>query len=112
MYVTAVDPNTTLKVMLEEVRRLGREPVDTSDLTGTRASFLTEFLMRSELAEGQANLLADFQLQTGDWRNARRFPERVRAVSATDIQTYARKIHHLQTVILGDPSKLDPKLFF
>jgi hypothetical protein len=41
LYVTAVQPDTTLKVMLAEVRRLQREPLASKRLGETVNEFLT-----------------------------------------------------------------------
>src|SRR5262249_38681401 len=111
IYVTAVDPNTTVKVMLGEVARLQNEPAPAKELAGAKSVFLTGLLTNSETTDGQASLLATSQVDAGDWRFARRLPERVRAVSASDVQAFARKhIHNLQAAVVGDPEKLDRAL--
>jgi predicted Zn-dependent peptidase len=110
-YVTAVDPKTTLGVMLEEARKLRREPVGDKELTGTKAVMLTDHFMRNEGTDGQAGLLAESQLLGGDWRLARTFKERVDKVTAADVQAFAEKhMDKLQTYVLGDPSKIDHDL--
>jgi predicted Zn-dependent peptidase len=112
LYVTAVDPNKTLQVMLDEARRLQSEPISEKDLAGTKATYLTQYLMASESTDGQANLLADAELYGGDWKLARTLPERIRAVTPAGVQAYARKyMQHLQMVVLGDPTKIDHPLF-
>jgi zinc protease len=109
--VSAVDPNTTYKVMLDELRRLQTTPMTPVDLAGSKNIFLTNFLAGSETTDGQAGLLADWQLRTGDWRQSRTFMNRVRAVTAADVQAFAKRdFVHLQTLMLGDPAKLDPVL--
>ena len=56
-------------------------------------------------------LLARGALLAGDWRWAQGFQKQVDAVTAADVQGYAKKhIGKLQTVLLGDPAKLDPAL--
>lgn len=112
LYVTAVDPNTTMKVMLDEAQRLGREPVPEQELAGNKAQFLTDYFMATETTDGQAGLLGGAQIYAGDWHVARTLPDRVRAVTAADVQAFAKKyIHRLQTVYLGDPGKLDRHVF-
>jgi zinc protease len=112
LYVTAVDPNGTMKVMLDEVKRLRDEPMGDLELAGFKSSFLTSYLERYETPDGQASALADGQLYTGDWRLARGIPDRVRAVTAADIQAFAKKyIVHLQAAVVGDKSKIDATLF-
>ena len=112
LYVTAVDPNTTFKVMLDEARRLQTQTAPENELAGTKSLFLTGFLSGSETVDGQAGLLARALIYGGDWHLARTLPDRIRAVTAADVQHFAQtRMQHLQTVVLGDPAKVDPKLF-
>jgi zinc protease len=112
LYVTAVDPNTTMKVMLDEAKKLQNEPVSDKELAGTKATFLTNYLMQNESTDGQAAMLAEADLLGGDWKLARTLPERIRAVTAAGVQAYAKKyVARLQVVVLGDPAKIDKGLF-
>ncbi len=112
LYVTAVDPKTTVEVMYGEARKLQAEPVARRELEGDISSFLTGFLMSNETSDGQAGQLSRAEILGGDWRLARSLPDRMRAVSAGDVQAFARKyIRKLQTVVLGDPNKIDVALF-
>jgi zinc protease len=112
LYVTAVDANTTMRVMLDEVRRLREQPMGVEELAGFKAVFLTGYVQEHETPEGQAVTLGDALLYAGDWHFARALPDRVRAVTAEDIQAFARKyLAHLQTALVGDPSKVDAALF-
>jgi predicted Zn-dependent peptidase len=68
--------------------------------------------MQNEATDGQASLLANAQIYAGDWRRVRALPELIRAVTPSQVQEFARaRIGKLQTVVLGDPTKLDPALF-
>ena len=112
LYVTAVDPTGTMRVMLDEARRMATEPMPEDELAGNKSTFLSQFLMGEETTDGQAGLLGAMQIYTGDWRNARKLPDRIRAVTAADVQAFAKKyIHNLQTAYVGDPTKLDKTLF-
>lgn len=112
IYVTAVDPGATVKVMLDEAKKLVNEPVPEKELAGTKATYLTRYLMQNESTDGQADMLASAQLLGGDWRLARSLPERIRAVTPAGVQAFASKyVRRLQFVVLGDPSKIDKALF-
>jgi predicted Zn-dependent peptidase len=112
LYVTAVDPQTTWTIMLDEARKLSAQPIGDAELAGTKATFLTSFLMANETTTGQANFLGNCQLFAGDWRAVRKLPEKIRAVTSADVQSFAKQyLHSLQTTYLGDPAKLDKKLF-
>jgi zinc protease len=109
--VSAVDPTTTYKVMLDELRRLQTTPLTTAALDAAKAEFLTGLVNDSEATDGQAWLLAFGDLQLGDWRYSQQFMQQVRAVTPEQVQAFAKKYFvNLQTVMLGDPSKLDPAL--
>ncbi|MEO7329159.1 MAG: pitrilysin family protein [Minicystis sp.] len=112
LYVTAVDPNTTMKVMYDELRRIQNEPVPEKELAGSKSIFLTDYLMDNEPTDGQGSMLARAALLGGDWHLAKTLPERIRAVKAGDVQAFAKKYAtHLQTTVLGDPAKIDKGLF-
>jgi zinc protease len=109
--VSAVDPTTTYKVMLDVLRKLQTTPLTEAELSGTKSTYLTHFLMASETTDGQADLLATMQLLAGDWRRARTFMDEVKAVTVADVQAFARThVGRLRTILLGDPAKLDPAL--
>lgn len=112
IYVTATDPNTTVSVMLGEVKKLQNEPVGEKELSGTKSVYLTRFLMQNEATEGQASVLATALFLGGDYRLARTLPDRIREVTAERVQACARQyLKNLQFVVLGDPAKIDKAVF-
>ena len=65
-----------------------------------------------EAPDWQAGSIANAQLYGGDWHLARTLPDRVRAITAADVQAFAKKyLGHLQAAVVGDPSKVDSALF-
>jgi zinc protease len=111
LYVTAVDANAAMAVMLEEAKLLESEPIRPKTLTGTKSIFLTGHLMGNESTHGQAEWLAICDIVGGDWKLSRDLPKRIAALTVEDLQAFARKrLRNLQTVVLGDPTKLDQKL--
>jgi len=111
LYVSAVDPKTTMKVMLDEARRLRSQPVPDKQLAGAKASMLTRYFLQNEASDGQAFMLARAQILGGDWRMARTIKDRVAAVGAAEVQAFAQKhLDHLQTFVLGDPKTVDEAL--
>ena len=112
LYVTATDPDTTLKVMLAEVRRLQREPVSDERLQESRNDYVTSYWMRQETNLGQATQLGTYELTGGGWRNALTLVDKVRAVTPADIQRVAtRYFRNARFVVVGDPKKIDRALF-
>jgi len=112
LYVTAVDADAARKVMLDEVKKLHTEAISPKDLTSAKSLFLTSYLMENETMSGQASMLARARLTGNDWHLARTLPEKIKAVTAAEIQAFAKKYAaHLQTVVIGDPTKVDKGLF-
>ena len=111
IYVTAVEPDVTLPVMLGELTRLKEQPIPDEELAGHKSVYRTRFLMSQETTDGQATSLARGLLLAGDWRYFDQLLARAASVTAADVQAYARTYaSRLQFVLLGDPGKLDPKL--
>lgn len=112
LYVTAVDPDKTIRVFHDEVRKLRAEPMSDKELAGTKSTYLTQYLMQNETVDGQAAMLGDAEILGGNWQLARTLPERIRAVTPAGVQAYAKKyLARMQVVVLGDPAKIDKTLF-
>jgi predicted Zn-dependent peptidase len=112
LYVTAVDANQAVRVMLDEVTRLKREPIGQSDITATVAEFLTKYYMSQETNAAQAGELAKYELLGGGWRNSFDFIDRLRAVTPADVQRVSEKyMKNVRFVVLGNPQSVDKKVF-
>jgi len=108
LYVTAVDPATTLRVMFDEARRMRDEPLADHELAGVKSTVITSIFTGAEAPGDQAVQLARAQLFTGDWHAVRTLADRVRAVTAAQVQAWAAKrLTHFQSFVIGDGSKLD-----
>jgi zinc protease len=112
LYVTATEPDTTLKVMLAEVRRLQREPVSTERLQESRNDYITDYWLSQETNLAQATQLGAFELTGGGWRNALALVDKVKAVTPADVQRVAQRyFRNARFVVVGDPKKVDRALF-
>ena len=112
LYVSAVKPDTTIKVMLAEVKKLQTEEVTASDLRDRIALFLTSYYRRNETNAAQAQFLATFELSGLGWQAGDNYIANVRKVTAQDIMRVANKyMHNFQFVILGNPKLIDEKTF-
>ena len=112
LYVTAVEPDTTLKVIFSEVRRLQREPLPQSTLSENVNTFLTEFWMDQQTNMGQARQLGFFELLGGGYQNLDRFVDAVRRVTPADVERVAtRYMQHARFAVIGDPAKINRQLF-
>jgi predicted Zn-dependent peptidase len=110
LYVTAVDPVATMAVMLAEAKKLRDEPIPGDELEREKSAFVTYTVMAAEDAAGQAADLAIAQNIGGDWHLLQDLPAKIHAVTAAQIMAWAKAhLTHLQTVVIGDPTKLDRK---
>lgn len=112
IYVTAVDANQAVRVMLNEMTRLQREPISKDDITAVVAQFLTTYYISQETNAAQAAGLAQYELIGGGWRNSLQFLEKLQAVTPEDVQRVAQKyMHNIRFVVLGNPAAIDKAVF-
>jgi len=112
LYVTAVEPDTTLKVIFAQVRRLQREPIPQSTLSENVNTFLTEFWIEQQTNMGQARTLGLFELLGGGYQNLDRFVDAVRRVTPADVERVStRYMQHARFAVIGDPAKINRELF-
>lgn len=112
IYVSAVDANQAVRVMLDEITRLQREPIDDDDIKSITAQYLTTYYMSQETNAAQAGDLAQSELLGGGWRNSTELINHLRAVTPADVQRVAQKyIRNLRFVVLGNPKAVDTAVF-
>lgn len=112
IYVTAVDANQAVSVMLDQIRRLQTEPISQQDITDVGSQFLTSYYLGQETNAAQAANLAEYELLGGGWRNAFEMISRLRAVTPADVQRVAQKyMRNIRFVVIGDPKSIDTNVF-
>jgi predicted Zn-dependent peptidase len=112
LYVTAVDANQSIRVMLSEIARLQTEPVSALDIHSVIAQYLTTYYLGQETNAAQAGELAQYELIGGGWRNSVEFLDRLMAVTPADIQRVAQKyMRNIRFVVLGNPRSVDTNVF-
>ncbi|HEX7774464.1 MAG TPA: pitrilysin family protein [Pyrinomonadaceae bacterium] len=112
LYVTAVDANESIRLMLREINRLQTEPVSNDDIHAVIAQYLTTYYLGQETNAAQAGELAQYELIGGGWRNSVDFLERLTAVTPADIQRVSQKyMKNIRFVVLGNPRSIDQGVF-
>jgi zinc protease len=112
IYVSAVDANQAVRVMLDEIKRLQNEPVDQADINGVISQFLTTYYMQQETNAAQAGSLAEYELIGGGWRNSVLFLEKLRTVTPAEVQRVSQKyMRNIRFVVLGNPQQIDKTVF-
>jgi predicted Zn-dependent peptidase len=108
IYVTAVSPDTTIKVMMTELKRMQDEAVGAKELHDKTNEFLTQYYLRMETNQSQADALARYELCGAGFEEAARFLENVKKVTPLDIQRVCKEyMHNLQFVLIGNPVTID-----
>jgi predicted Zn-dependent peptidase len=112
IYVSAVDANQAVRVMLEEISRLQHEPLDPNEIKGTVQQYLTRHYIGQQTNAAQAGELAQYELIGGGWRNSADFIDRLRAVTPADVERVAQKyMRNIRFVVLGNPKSIDTRIF-
>ncbi len=112
IYVTAVDANQAVRVMLDEITRLQNEEVSPEELQATAQQFLTKHYLGQETNAAQAGDLAQSELLGGGWRNSAAFLERLGAVTPADVKRVANTyMRNIRFVVLGNPKSVDVRVF-
>jgi zinc protease len=112
IYVTAVDANKAVRVMLDEITRLQQEPISREEIIGVVSQYLTSYYMGQETNAAQAGELAQYELIGGGWRNSLVTIERLRAVTPEDVQRAARTyMRNIRFVVIGNPDQIDKNVF-
>ena len=107
IYVTAVKPETTVTVMLDEVKKLQNEPVPEKTLNDQRNTYLTGYYLNMETNGSQADFLARYELSGAGYAKGEQFMESIRKVTPEAIQKVCQKyMHNFQFVLLGSPGEL------
>ncbi|OLE52542.1 MAG: hypothetical protein AUG51_17325 [Acidobacteria bacterium 13_1_20CM_3_53_8] len=112
IYVTAVDANQAIRVMLGEINRLQHEQTDTDEINGIVSQYLTTYYLGQETNAAQAGELAQYELIGGGWHNSLEVIEHLRSVTPADVQRVAQKyMRNIRFVVLGDPTHIDRGVF-
>lgn len=118
IYVTAVDANQSIDVMLDQINNLkmgnlspGRELSDET-IESIAGFFLTNYYVEQQTNISQVGELAKYELIGGGWRNSFEFLPRVRQVKSADVKMVANKyMKNLRFVVIGNPSAIKREIF-
>jgi predicted Zn-dependent peptidase len=112
IYVTAVDANEAVRVMLEEIDDLKTQKVDEREISGVTGQFLTTYYLGQETNAAQAAELARYELIGNGWRDSFEFLNRVKRVTTDDVQRVSQKyMKNLRFVVLGNPASINRQIF-
>jgi zinc protease len=112
IYVSAVDPDTTIKVMIAELEKLKNDPISDVELRNKIRQFITFYYLGIETNQAQANILAFYELSGIGYKDAINFLNHINKITPEDIRKVAQKyIKNLQFVLIGNPTTLEVSSF-
>lgn len=110
--VSSSRANEAVEVMLGEMKKLRERPLDASTLKELSGFFLTTHYIKQETNAAQAAELAQYELLGGGWRNSLVFLDRVRNVTAAEVQAAANKyMRNVRFAVVGNPVDVDKAVF-
>ncbi|NJP12068.1 MAG: insulinase family protein [Leptolyngbyaceae cyanobacterium RU_5_1] len=84
-----------------EIDRLKTEPVSREELERVKTQARAGLLRSLNSNMGMAQALLEYEVKTGSWRNLFKEPDRIAAITATDIQRIAKTIFTSQNRTIG-----------
>ncbi len=112
IYVTAVDANQAVRVMLDEIKVLQNAPVTPEQISGMAGQYLTTYYLGQETNGAQARSLAEYELIDGGWRKSFEYLNHIREVKPQDVQNVAKKyMRNIRFAVVGDPTAIDRSIF-
>jgi predicted Zn-dependent peptidase len=95
LFYALTAPNQTVEkvatALRTEIERLKTEPVTAAELERIKKSARMGLLQSLDSNQGMAQLLLDYQVKTGNWRNLFQRLEAIDAVTPADVQRFANK---------------------
>jgi len=112
IYVTAVDANQSVNLMLREIESMKNGLIEDDSFTGVPGFFLTTYYINQETNAAQVAELARYELIGGGWRNSLAFLDKIREVTAKDVQAVSQKyMKNIRFVVVGDPTAVNRGIF-
>lgn len=112
IYVTAVDANQSVALMLNEMQAMRNKEIDEDEFSGVPGYFLTTYFADQETNSAQAAELGRYELYGGGWQNSMKFLDGIRNVKPADVLAVAKKyMKNVRFVVIGDPKAIERKVF-
>ncbi|ANB01416.1 pitrilysin family protein [Ectothiorhodospira sp. BSL-9] len=104
------DRDEVEQALIEALERLKDEPISESELERVKAQVVARDVYRRDSIQGQAMQLGMLESVGLSWEEGERFAERVRAVTAEQVQEVAQRYFDpdQRTVAWLDPQPIDP----
>jgi len=94
IYVTAVNPDTTIEVMRAEVEKISSEKVTDSELRNKVNVMITRYFLGNETNASQANILAAYELSGAGYTESAKYTNYMQQVTADEIRDWIGRCPH------------------
>ncbi len=112
IYVTAVDANQAVSVMLDQINFLKTKQINDGVISGIAEHYLTTYYLAQETNAAQAGELAKYELTGGGWSRAFGFLDEVRRVKPADVARVSNKyMKNIRFIVIGDPTAINQEIF-
>jgi len=112
LYVTTTQPNTTAKVMIDEINSVRTNGFSDKEVREKKNEFLTAYYMQQESNAAQAQSLAGAQVLFGNWKRAITVNDEINALTLRDVNGAMKtSIKAIKWVYLGKPEQANPAVF-
>jgi zinc protease len=112
IYVTAVEANTAVEVMLQQIEFLKTKALNEEVISNISEFYLTNYYLAQETNGAQAGELAKYELTGGGWRNSFDFLDRIKKVTPDDVKAVSNKyMKNIRFIVIGNPSAIKREVF-
>jgi zinc protease len=112
MYVTTTQPDKYIAVARNMVDKIKKEGFADEDVKNKKNTFSTYQYYQNETNASLCSLIANNELQLGDWRKAFTIKDDLKKVSTQDVNNVFNKyVGNFTWVYQGNPKQVNPVLF-
>jgi predicted Zn-dependent peptidase len=112
IYASTVNVEETVKIMLEEIKKMREQLPDEDSFVGLPGFFSTTYYLRLETNAAQVGELARYEIIGGGWRNSLLFLEKINQVKPEDIKRVAQKyMKNISFVLITNNDNIGKKVF-
>ena len=110
VYVTTTEPDTTIKVIKNEIKTLRKKGFSSKEVLDKKAGWLTMYYMNQETNAAQANSLGLAHI-AGSWERSLGMADEVQALTAKQLSDAFRKYtEFISWTYVGKKDAVDPKV--
>ncbi len=112
IFVSTTDPNKYIGVISNLVEKTRKEGFKEDEVKNMKNTYITRYYSRLETNGAQASELASNEVLHDNWRRAITLNDDMKSLTAADLnRVFNKYVTNLTWVYMGDPGKVDAKLY-